>query len=253
MKLLQLVATIGTASVLSLTGLSAAAASPVQEPAPIAKSSLATPRIIDGSVADFSKPPFAAQHYINGSFNCSASAISATWVILAKHCVANQSASSMSFRLGNANLGQGTSYKVKRVAQLSGGDIALAELSTSYNGPVATLGGTNPSAGTAGDIYGWGRESLNSPPAPKLKTAKVQVTGMNNNSWPGPAIAHKGVDGQALYGDSGGPLIIDGKLVGVCSGPVSDGDIGDPNGNVLYASIPSAAKWVTQTSGVAVK
>lgn len=253
MKLVRMVAAIGTATVLSLTGMSAATAATTHEAPSLAKSTLSTPRIIDGSVADFSKVSFAAQHYINGSFNCSASAISSTWVILAKHCVANKSASSMTFKLGNANLGQGTTYKVKRVVQYSGADIALAELTTAYSGAVATLGGTNPAAGTAGDIYGWGRESVNSPAAPKLKTAKVQVTGLDTSHWPGPSIAHKGVDGQALYGDSGGPLIIGGKLVGVCSGPVNDSDVGDPKGNVLYASIPSAAKWVTDTSGVAVK
>lgn len=253
MKLLQLTATIGTAAVLSLTGLSAATASAVHDSAPLAQSSSATPRIIAGSIADFSKVPFTAQYNINGSFGCTASAISPTWVILAKHCVANRSTSSMSFKLGSANLGQGTTYRVKRVAQLSSGDIALAELSTSYNGPVATLGGTNPTAGTAGDIYGWGRETVDGPASSKLKTAKVQVNGVVNDPSRGPSISQKGVDGQALYGDSGGPLIINGKVVGVCSGPATQGDIGKADGNVLYASIPSAATWISQTSGVSVK
>ncbi|WP_394939298.1 S1 family peptidase [Psychromicrobium sp. YIM B11713] len=248
MKLIRLAAALSAAAALSLSGLATASATPV---APLAKAAVRpAPEIIAGSVADFSTVPYAAQQYVNGSFNCSASIISATWVLLAKHCVENVSASSITFKLGSATRGQGTTIGVKRVAQWSSGDVALAELKSAFQGSYATLGAGNPSVGASGNIYGWGRETVSGPAASQLKTAVVQVTGLDSSHWPGPAIAHKGIDGQALYGDSGGPLVIGGKVVGVCSGPVSSSDIGDAHGNVLYASVPASASWIQSVSGV---
>ena len=247
MKLAPLAAVIGTAALLSLTGMSSATAA-THEAAPLAKSASVSPRIIDGSNADFAKVPFAAREFVNGSFNCSASLISPTWVILAKHCVEGNSASSISFKVGSADLNGGTTVKVKRVAQWSQGDVALAELTAPYQGSYATLGGSTPSQGTPGDIYGWGRTAPGAPAAAKLKTASVTIAGTDDQGWSGPSIVETRGSGQAYKGDSGGPLIVNGKLVGVCSGTNS---YNDPN-DVEYASVPASADWITSTTGVAV-
>ena len=247
MKLAPLAAVIGTAALLSLTGMSSATAA-THEAAPLAKSTSVSPRIIDGSNADFAKVPFAAREFVNGSFNCSASLISPTWVILAKHCVAGNSASSISFKVGSADLNGGTTVKVKRGAQWFQGDVALAELTAPYQGSYATLGGSTPSQGTPGDIYGWGRTAPGAPAAAKLKTASVTIAGTDDQGWSGPSIVETRGSGQAYKGDSGGPLIVNGKLVGVCSGTNS---YNDPN-DVEYASVPASADWITSTTGVAV-
>lgn len=248
MKLAPLAAVIGTVAVLSLSGMSAATSAIAQESAPRAESASVSPRIIDGSTADFSKVPFAARQFVNGSFNCSASLISPTWVILAKHCVAGTGASAITFKVGSADLNGGATVKVKRVAQWSKGDVALAELTAPYQGSYATLGGSTPSKGTPGDIYGWGRTAQGAPAASKLKTASVTIAGTDNQGWSGPSIVETRGSGQAYKGDSGGPLIVGGKLVGVCSGTNS---YNDPN-DVEYASVPASASWITSTSGVAV-
>lgn len=248
MKLAPLAAVIGTAAILSLTGMSAATAATAHESAPLTKSTMVSPRIIDGETADFSKVPFAARELVNGSFNCSASVISETWIILAKHCVEGKSASSISFMVGSANLNGGTTVKVKRVEQWSDGDVALAELTAPYQGSYATLGGSTPEQGAAGDIYGWGRTAEGAPAASKLKTASVSIVGTDDQGWSGPSIVEKRGNGQAFHGDSGGPLVVDGKVVGVCSGT---NDYNEPD-EVEYASVPASADWITSTSGVAV-
>lgn len=247
MKLAPIVTAIGAAAVLSVTGISAASATTV-ESAPAAKASIVAPRIIDGSIADFSKAPFAAREFVNGSFNCSASIISATWVLTAKHCTEGHAASSITFKLGSANLNGGTTVKVKRVVEWSEGDVALAELSTAYQGSYATLGGSTPSQGAAADIYGWGRTAVGAPASPKLKTAQVEIVGTDDQGWSGPSIVEKKVDGQAYKGDSGGPLVANGKVVGVCSGTNS---YNGPD-EVEYASVPASADWITSVSGVPV-
>lgn len=254
MKFTKLIATLGTVAVLSLTGATVASASTTVAPAPAVKAASGmSPRIIAGSTADFSKVPFATQQYVNGRFNCSASIIAPTWVLLAKHCVEGKSASQMSLRVGSASLGGGTSIAAKSVSSWSQGDVALIELKTAYQGSYAPLGASNPSAGNPGDIYGWGAQGSGTSSPSKLKTASVTINGLDSSHWPGPAISQKGNSGQAYYGDSGGPLIVNGKVVGVCSGPVNDSDIGDPQGNVLYASVPASASWIKSVSGVVAK
>lgn len=249
MKFAPFIAVVGTAAVLSVTGISAATAATTHEAAPMAKSSSVSPRIIDGSTADFSKVPFAARQLVNGSFNCSASLISSTWIILAKHCVDGHKASEISFKVGSADLNGGTTVKVKRVETSSNSDVALAELTAAYQGSYATLGGSTPAAGAAGDIYGWGRTAEGAPAASKLKTASVSIVGTDDKGWSGPSIVEKRVSGQAYHGDSGGPLVVNGKVVGVCSGT---NDYNKPD-EAEYASLPAVSKWITSTSGVAVK
>lgn len=212
-------------------------------------SSTPSPRIVGGNAADISQAPFAALQLVNGQANCSGSQISATWVLTAKHCIEKQSVSSMSVQLGAAKIGQGTTIKAKRALGWSGGDVALIELVSPYQNTYSKLGASTPAANTPGDIFGWG--AINTAPTypDYLKTAKVTVVGTNNSNWPGPSIVEKGDNGQALWGDSGGPLIVNGKQVGVCSGPLQ-GSPGTISGTVMYASTVAAASWIKSTSGV---
>lgn len=247
MKLVRLAAALSAVAVLTLSGAAASSATPAPEPNPV--SSTPSPRIIGGSAANISQVPFAALQLVNGKTNCSASQISATWVLTAKHCIENNSASQMSIQLGAAKVGQGTVIKAKRALGWSGGDVALIELVSPYQNTYAKLAASTPAIGAKGDIYGWG--AINTTPTypSYLKTAKVTVVGTNNSTWAGPSIVEKGDNGQALWGDSGGPLIVNGKVVGVCSGPL-EGAPGTISGTVMYASTVAAASWIKSTSGV---
>lgn len=247
MKLVRLAAALGAAAALTLSGAAVSTAAPAPEATPA--SSTPSPRIVGGNAADISQAPFAALQLVNGQANCSGSQISATWVLTAKHCIENKSVSSMSVQLGAAKIGQGTTIKAKRALGWSGGDVALIELVSPYQNTYSKLGASTPAANTPGDIFGWG--AINTAPTypDYLKTAKVTVVGTNNSNWPGPSIVEKGDNGQALWGDSGGPLIVNGKQVGVCSGPLQ-GSPGTISGTVMYASTVAAASWIKSTSGV---
>ncbi|WP_018133641.1 trypsin-like serine protease [Acaricomes phytoseiuli] len=105
-KLTRLFAAVGAAAALSLAGSVTALATPATD--------TPSPEIVGGTTADFRQAPFAAQQFVNGSFNCSASIISATWVLTAKHCVEGNPASSMTFKLGSTNVGQGATIGVRR-------------------------------------------------------------------------------------------------------------------------------------------
>lgn len=247
MKLLRLAAAVSAAAALALSGAAASTAAPTPEST--SASSTPIPRIIGGNAADISKVPFAALQLVNGQANCSGSQISATWVLTAKHCIANQSVSKMSIQLGSATIGSGTVIKAKRALGWADGDVALIELASPYKNTYSALGASNPAKGAKGDIYGWGAIDTTPTYPDYLKTAKVTVVGTNNSNWPGPAIVEKGDNGQALWGDSGGPLIVNGKQVGVCSGPLN-GDPGTISGTVMYASTVAAASWIKSTSGV---
>lgn len=245
MKLVRLAAAVAAAAALTLSGAAVSTAAP----APELKAGSVSPRIVGGNKADISAVPFAALQLVNGQVNCSGSQISSTWVILAKHCIEDHTADEVSVQLGSATVGQGTVVQAKQILGWSGGDVALIELDTAYQNTYSKLAASNPAVGAKGDIYGWGAIDTAPTYPDYLKTAKVSIVGTDSSHWPGPAIVEKGTDGQALWGDSGGPLIVNGKQVGVCSGPLK-GSPGTISGTVMYASVIAAGSWITSTSGV---
>jgi secreted trypsin-like serine protease len=210
--------------------------------APAATADDAVPMIIGGGTV--SSAPWGAQVYVSGSFNCSGTIIAAQWVLTARHC----SGSSMSVRVGNVRLGQGTSSTVDRTAASPNGDILLLHLRTSINTTYVKLGSADPATGSQNSIYGWGRPKDNDPASPVLKTATVQVTGTSTDAYGGRAIASRGVSGAAWHGDSGGPQIANGVQVGVCSTGNNSGH--DPNGTQNYASVASSRTFIRNTAGV---
>ncbi|WP_394938272.1 trypsin-like serine protease [Psychromicrobium sp. YIM B11713] len=238
-KFFTVAALVGLVTTAALGGVAPAQAA--QQPAP---------EIVGGSKANISAAPYVAQFFIKGQFNCTASLISPTWVLIAKHCTNNVKVADITFRFGNANLGQGTVAKPKRVVQWSSGDIALVELTTSYITTVPNVGKNYPAQGAIGNIYGWGGETANGPLSSSLKTAKVKLLGTDGKVGQGigESLVVEGVDGQAWTGDSGGPFVVGGVIVGV--GSTSDSGGTKKNGLADYASIAPAASWITATSGV---
>ncbi|MCW1250403.1 trypsin-like serine protease [Acaricomes phytoseiuli] len=209
-----------------------------------AQSDAPSPEIVGGSNADFSQVPFTAKLLSNGSFTCTSSVISAAWVLTARHCLGGN----ISVQVGSASLNGGSRIAAKRTVAWSQGDLALVELAQPYNTRYPTLDSGVPSTGSTGNIYGWGRETPNGPPASQLKTATVRVTGTSTDAYGGVAIAHRGVNGQAWKGDSGGPLIVNGKLTGVASTSASGGS--NPNAASYYTSVAYGAFWIQQVTGI---
>lgn len=248
MKLVRIAAVTTAAAAIALSGAAISTAAPAPETR-AASAIQPSPEIVGGNKATIADAPFAALQLVNGGANCSGSQIAATWVLTAKHCIEGTSASAMSVQLGATQIGSGTTIKVKKAIGWTGGDVALLELVSPYQNTYASLAASNPAAGAAAKIFGWGAINTNPDYPDYLKKASVSIVGTNSSNWPGPAIVEKGVDGQALWGDSGGPLIVNGKVVGVCSGPLQ-GAPGTITGTVMYASVIAAGSWIKTNSGV---
>jgi hypothetical protein len=147
-------------------------------------------------------------------FKRTGEAISESGVLTAKHCVAEISAMSV---YSNSMLNRGTPVAADQVYGSPSGDVGPVHLSSaralaSY--PELTTGYA-PGFEDAGTIMGYGPRA-GQKTAKGLYQAEVSVTNASTDGY-GPAVRVSGVTGAANHGDSGGPLIVDGEIVGMCS------------------------------------
>jgi secreted trypsin-like serine protease len=195
------------------------------------------PDIIGGGTVPEGGAPWGAQVNVGGGF-CSGSVIGPLWVLTAAHCGRGGSV-----RVGSQRLGQGRSIRV--VSDYTNGDVALKKLASSAG--LATYlpyAATPPPMGATVQIYGWGGISApGGPLAQSIKTANLRVVAV------GGTINGAPINGQAYFGDSGGPMTYNGQEIGTCTGPVGGG--GDPSRlTVAYQNIPQRAAWIQQTTGI---
>jgi hypothetical protein len=211
--------------------------------------------IAGGSTTTVSAAPFVAQVSFDSagtSVGCAGSLIAASWVVTAKHC---NSTSLRSVRLGTSYLGAGGA--VRSVAgryPAPAGDVLLLKLATPYYGSYVGLSSSFPATGTPAKVYGWGYQSEGSGAMSYyLKTADVSVVWQGVDNYGGPSVRTRSGSGHTLNGDSGGPLIVNGKLAGV----LSTSDIlpaPNPANYTGYvndlASVVRNLAWITSVSGV---
>lgn len=214
-----------------------------------------TPDIVGGGTVTDEKPWIAALHN-GGSFTCTASQISAEWVITAAHCV--EGGGDYNVRIGS--LARSSGGTVVDIAEVHShpdynwpdNDISLLRLSQPHDNayaPMATDADLSP--GQASTIYGWGSENSDwSGPLPE------QLKYSNGNTTD----AHCGVanvicmtgDGGVAGGDSGGPGFVasaatgEHVLVGVCAVGHQPADTNWGG----YTSIPANADWIGQVTGL---
>ncbi|WP_394939722.1 S1 family peptidase [Psychromicrobium sp. YIM B11713] len=210
------------------------------------------PEIVGGTQAPAT--PWAVQLVFQqggtASYGCTGEAISANWVLTANHCVDGTTA--MKVYYSNSTTDRGPGIVVDQFKSSPYGDVALVHLSTSHalsSYPTVATSYTTKKNDT-GVIMGYGRRA-NAVQATGLFQANIKVLGTSSDAYLGRAVHIQGVNGAANHGDSGGPLIIGGKIVGVCS----TGDTSDPGANINagsnYANLTRHAAWITSTSGVA--
>lgn len=242
-KIFKSVLVGAAAASMAFIGAGAATAAPVGNGS-------ATPDIIAGSKAPAT--PWAVQLIFQqdgGSYGCTGEAISADWVLTANHCVDGDT--SMKVYYSNSTSNRGTGISVDKFYSSTKGDVALVHLSQSkqlsaYPGLVDSY---TANAGDKGVIMGYGARA-NSANADGLYQANISVLGASTDAYNGTAVHIKGVDGAANHGDSGGPLLINGKIAGVCS----TGDDTDPgankNASSNYANLTGSRQWIKTTSGI---
>ncbi len=185
----------------------------------------------------------------SGTYGCTGEAISSQWVLTAQHCI--DGVQWMNVYYSNSTSNPGTPVAADRVAGSPYGDVALVHLSTTKSvssyAPLASS--YTARAGDSGTIWGYGLRA-NQQPASGLYKATVNVLGASTDAYGGRAVHVQGVSGASNHGDSGGPLYVNGVVVGVCS----TGDSADPGSDTHagsnYANLSDSRSWIRSTSGV---
>ncbi|MCW1250129.1 S1 family peptidase [Acaricomes phytoseiuli] len=208
-----------------------------------------SPEIIGGSYAN---ADWAVQLVFNqngGTYGCTGEAISDSWVLTAQHCV--DETTSMNVYYSNDTRNRGPAIRVDQFKSSSNGDVALVHLSqpkrlSSYPQLADSY---TARAGDTGTIYGYGLRA-NRQQADHLYKADVDVLGRSTDAYGGSAVHIQGDSGASNHGDSGGPLFVNGRIVGVCS----TGDEVDPGANPQatsnYANLTASRSWIRSVSGV---
>lgn len=246
--------TVITAAVLALAWMpsgSAAPAEPAESPRDAAardrgvRPGAVQARIVGGTRTSTDQAPWmVALTDEFGSQFCGGTLVRPTKVVTAAHCTTEpgstrpRSPEALRAVLGRTDLrtGQGVVAGVEKVWRpraysgfLQGADVAVLTLSAPVPQqplPMVGAGDTEPyRTGTPGRIYGWGRTGEWAPPSKVLRSVEVPVLADAECAEP-----YENFDGSTMFcageaevgqdacgGDSGGPFVVDGRLVGVIS------------------------------------
>lgn len=151
--------------------------------------------------------------------HCTGTAIASHWVLTAKHCFPDETRKSYVHLGIERNRGE-TGIVIDRFVEadktffMSNSDVALLHTVQDMQLPrYAELNFDSLQPATNGIGYGWGKGT-----ADKLKRGELAIKQAGRNTHYGPAIeAYHKDDSNTQSGDSGGPLFIDQKIVGVAS------------------------------------
>lgn len=216
-------------------------------PAQAAAEPLRRPSIV-GGVAVTWPVPWAVRILVDGRAYCSGSLIAPTWVLTARHCVDETSVRSLDLRIGAADSARG-----ERRAAVVGGirmhpelDAALIRLYTPVGGGTMPLaGGVRVGQRVSGYGYGWNEGAT---PQRRLKSASLRVVYTN-----GDLFSARGITGYTQPGDSGGPILLDGRQVGVSRSGSSEPGAGSSNPQLdvsQHVRISAIRSWIRSTAGV---
>ncbi|WP_406712759.1 trypsin-like serine protease [Trueperella pyogenes] len=183
---------------------------------------------------------------------CTGSALNSEWIITAAHCIEDaESDTSSSIYFSNNKENPGEATISSEIIRRADADIALIKLSTPHVLPqYATLAADHQlTKDQRGHIYGYGR-GIKGQTMKWLRRAEVVQTIDGRDSYWNDTYVLKGIDGTSNHGDSGGPFIVDGKLVGInVTGPhVADhywiGEISDS------LQLRPFVSWIEEKTGV---
>jgi len=218
-------------------------------------------RIVGGWNASPNQFPHQISLRIRGRHTCGGSIISPTWIVTAAHCAAGQT-SDYSIVAGSNQLSRGgvTIPVAQKIVHENYGnfknDIALLRLQSSlkYSNAIKsiTLATREIPANAQVIISGWGGIHNGGPIPENLKYNFVKYTtggcgGMTGDNAKGLLCLAHPVNNGACHGDSGGPAIFNGELVGVANFVVGGCGSPHPDG---YAKVSYHRDWIKRKSGV---
>uniref|UniRef100_A0A182K5W0 Peptidase S1 domain-containing protein n=1 Tax=Anopheles christyi TaxID=43041 RepID=A0A182K5W0_9DIPT len=214
-------------------------------------------RIVGGQLAEDTQMPYQIALFYQGSFRCGGSIIGDRHVLTAAHCVMDGDvlldANRFAVHAGSAHLNAGGQrFKVQAVYPHEGykdfqHDIAVMEMKEQFSfdkyiQPIELMEEEVP-LGSEVVISGYGRVGSNQPTSTALLYTSMFVVEDENCNTIGEGLMCIDKEGNfgACNGDSGGPAVYEGKLVGVanfiidyCGGNFADG----------YAKVSYYHDWI---------
>jgi secreted trypsin-like serine protease len=180
--------------------------------------------------------------------------VSATWAVTANHCLDAGFTQARFGSLDNSNGGELVEI-AETVPGPNGSDIALVRLASPVGGAPVTIASASPAPGAGITLLGWGQtvsERGDGPPSAVLKELDTTVVedsacSEQGNTIDGPTelCIQSSPDQTACFGDSGGPAIFNGALIGAASrGSENCGDA-----NAVYVDVTAFASWVQEKIG----
>jgi hypothetical protein len=219
-----------------------------------AASATAALGIVGGITVQQAPPWVGSLQVAGGGHECGAALVSSGWAVTAKHCLevnlTQARFGSLDYRTGGQLVGIAGA-----VTDPTGNDVALLRLASTVTGTPVTIASSSPTPGTGVTLLGWGQTAPQpgaSPASPLLQQLQTQVL-------PASACSQQeqgfNPDGElcigstptqtACYGDSGGPAVVNGALVGV----TSRGSRICGNANSTYENVTALRAWILQTAG----
>ena len=218
-----------------------------------------TPNIVGGTTVG-TAPSWAAAVGDSSGMWCSGELVAKQWVLTAGHCDG-----ATQIRIGSKNLNSGgtlakVSQWVKNPNYNGGGyDFSLYKLTAPVSQTPIRIAGSSPAVGTQVTLYGFGQTCSTQGCGDMSSTLRQMTTTVSSDGNCG------GIEGSVelcfattvahsdCYGDSGGPAVVNGMLVGTDSRG-ADGPGADTCGKTksIYgdATSSSIVSWIRSTAGI---
>ncbi|XP_055378632.1 trypsin Blo t 3-like [Condylostylus longicornis] len=220
-------------------------------------------RIVGGDDAEIENYPYQISLQLKGQHFCGGSIYKPNVIITAAHCVVGREAKDLNIRAGSKNRESGgVVIKVKEIIsaeewneQTIDNDIAIIVLAENlqYSNKIQPieLAKEEPKAGKLAKISGWGLLKEGGRESPLiLKAITIAIWDRNDcNILVGERLTKNMICAGIKEGgqgpcqmDSGGPVVVDGKLVGVVSWAIG---CARPNMPSVFANVPRYIGWIS--------